>query len=460
MSDVLELRAAKAPAGAPSAAEGGVPVACSAEPPSIFTVFHGTKRSILLSAAVISLLTPVTDTIILPTLAALSSALPGSSVDGAAALVSAYMACVGVFTLVWGPLSDTFGRRSPLALSLLLYVACTVACIFAPTMGALIGLRALQGCVTGSTIAITQGIVADTFAPAERGYAMGVYFVPLLVGPIVAPVVGGLVSSALDWRGVFILLAAFSAPLLALLASMPETQHYAVARARRAAQPEAPVLLEEASGALAAPPPWQPPWAPLHCLLDARIAPYTLLAATLFGAMFASLVALPLLLPAHYSPAVVGALFLPIGATMMASSVLGGRASDAAGARHAACPSQRLQPSLAAAAAMAPGCLLFGWGFAYHSTPAALVGHCLIGLGQAAYGPGFFAYLSQVKQAEAGSAAAAALALSFAAAGVCISAGPPAMEALGVGGWFSLLAGINALALAWALADLLRKAAK
>ena len=99
------------------------------------------------------------------------------------------------------------------------------------------------------------------------------------MGPIVAPVLGGLLSTALDWRGVFILLAAFAAPLLALLACMPETQHFHVARVRRAADAAAPVLQEEADGLLAAAPPWVPPWRPLACLLDARIAPFTLLAA-------------------------------------------------------------------------------------------------------------------------------------------------------------------------------------
>ena len=426
--------------------------------PSIFSHFSAPrKRFLLLSAATISLLTPVTDTIILPQLAALSTALPGSSVDGAAALVSAYMACVGLATLVWGPLSDRFGRRAPLAASLLLYTASTTACIFAPTMDALVGLRALQGCVTGSTIAITQGIVSDVFAPAERGYAMGIYFVPLLVGPIVAPVLGGAVSSALDWRAIFILLAAFSAPLLALLACMPETQHCEVAAQRRRAQPSAPALEEEAGGALLSPPAWEPPWRPLSYLLDARLAPYAALAATTFGAMFSSLVSLPLLVLAQwpdYSPAVIGALFLPIGCSMMAASVAGGKASDAAGARAPDAPSQRLWPSLAGAAFMVPGCLVFGWAFHASSLPAALFGHCLIGIGQAAYGPGFFAFLGQVKQQQAAGASAGAMALSFVAAGVCISAGPPAIERLGVGGWFSLLSGLNILALAWAWWDL------
>jgi MFS family permease len=426
---------------------------------SIFSLYaQGKRNSILLSAATISLLTPVTDTIILPTLLELSSALPGSSVDGAAALVSAYMACVGLATLLWGPLSDTYGRRWPLGLSLLLYIGVTIACIFSPTMGVLVALRALQGCVTGSTVAITQGIVADVFPPAERGEAMGIYFVPLLVGPIISPVIGGLVSSALDWRGIFILMAALSLPLLLLvLLCIPETQHFFVARVRRE-RGEQPPLLEEAGGALGAPPAWEPPWRPLYYLFDARLAPFFLLAATTFGALFSSLTLLPSLVVSagfDFPPSIVGALYLPIGCAMMAASVLGGKASDAAGAVDPSTPSRRLQPSLAGAAFMLPGCLVFGWSFSRASLPAALFGHTLIGIGQAAYGPGFFAFLSQTKQKEAAGAAAACMALSFAAAGVCISAGPPALVQLGVGGWFSLLCGVNAFALGWALWDLI-----
>lgn len=113
------------------------------------------QNRILLCAATISVLTPVTDTIILPALISVST-LPGSTADTSAAIISAYMGALGVFNLFWGPLSDRFGRRRPLLLTLVLYLGVTIACIFAPSAASLLGLRAAQGAVTGATVSVTQ----------------------------------------------------------------------------------------------------------------------------------------------------------------------------------------------------------------------------------------------------------------------------------------------------------------
>lgn len=116
---------------------------------------RSTQRYILFLVAAIGSLTPVTDTIILPALISVEQ-LPGSTRDTSAAIISAYMGAVGVFTLFWGPLSDRLGRRLPLLVSAVLYLAVTIACIFAPSAAALLALRAAQGAVTGATATVSQ----------------------------------------------------------------------------------------------------------------------------------------------------------------------------------------------------------------------------------------------------------------------------------------------------------------
>jgi len=441
-------------------------------PASIFSLHSASAQNwILLGAASLSFLTPTTDTIILPALVSVGSALPGATPDTAAATVSAYMACLGICNLVWGPLSDYAGRRRPLFLSLALYLILTVACIFAPTAQALIALRAAEGAVTGATISITQGIVSDVFAPARRGTALGLFFVPLLVGPILAPVIGGLLTTAMDWRAVFIFCAALSAPMLAIVCVLPETQHWHLLRQRRHQQLQQlartseaaalPLTAEELAGEVPLPR-MTAPWTPLVYLLDCSLAPHTLLAAVVFGSLFVSLTVFPGLLaaaPFNFSPAVVGACYLPIGTLMMAGSVLGGRLSDAAAAAHPRRPSARLVPSLLGACCMPAGCLVFGWGaWAAQarggSLAVVLVGHVLVGIGQASYGPGFFAFVTATKQRNAAGAAGAALAVSFAVAGAFISAAVPIQAALGIGALFSIVAGVNVAAIAWAVADI------
>jgi len=325
-------------------------------------------------------------------------------------------------------------------------------------MTTLVVLRAVQGGVTGATISITQGIVADVFSPEERGKALGLYFVPLLVGPIISPVIGGALANSLSWRGVFVLLGVISLPLLLIVYAIPETQHWAMIRTARLTGKEYSEGTSFQGVLVSAPPSYMPPWVPIKYIGDSLLTPYIVLNGVLFGVLFSSLSSLPLLLVGRwpqFTPAIVGALYLPIGITMLVSSVVGGILSDKAGGRRPDAIKARLVPSLLGACSMPLGSLVFGWGFHYNSLPVALFGHCIIGLGHAVFGPGFFAYLSTVKQNEAAGASAAALALSFVCAGVTISAGVPLIELhLGVGGYRSLLAAVTTLGISWCLWDM------
>ena len=82
-----------------------------------------------------------------------------------------------------------------------------------------------------------------------------------------------------------------------------------------------------------------------------------------------------------------------------------------------------------------------------------LLGHALVGAGQALFMPGLMAYLSAVKQSAAGAIAAANMAVMFCAAGAMISAAVPMQIALGYGGLFGVLGGAHVLAITWAATD-------
>jgi MFS family permease len=390
---------------------------------SIYDLPRTRRYRILFIAACISILTPVTDTIILPALIALHGDLAGSTPDSDAALVSVYMGAIGIFNLLWGPLSDRFGRKRPLAAAVAAYIATTLGCLFSPSAATLLVARACQGAVVGATIVCTQAVVADVFVPAERGTAMGLWLVPLLVGPIIAPVIGGVITAAFGWRAIFSFLTALGAITALLVWALPETHQWLALRDWRALGNTSPILEEEA-GLLQKPRP-RSPLAPLVSLVDASLAPFIALAAISFGGMFVSLTTLPSLLsaPPHYlSPAVMGACFLPVGFAMLIGSVCGGVASDKwQGPRFV----DRLRPSLTGAFLIIPGLLGFGFSAVNSSLGGLLFAHVLIGLGQALFQPGFFAFLSESRQADVGGVSAASMALSFAIAGAFISVGPP-----------------------------------
>ena len=412
----------------------------------------GEQRNILLIAASISILTPFTDTVVLPALPSMASSLSGGDSNSQAAIVSAYMGALGVMNLIWGPLSDLLGRRPPLFASLFLYTALSLACIFAPDMRALVVLRALQGAVTGATISCTQGSIADAYAPAERGTAMGFFFVPLLVGPIVAPVLGGAVTAAMDWRAVFVFCVALAAPMLAAVVALPETHHWIVAARRASAGGAVAPILEPCAR-----PPWRSPLHTLGYLLEPALAPYSALMAILFGLLFMSLTTLPLVMArAGLSVSEVGASFLPVGVCMLVGSVAGGVLSDRAGAAAPGVAGARLLPSLWGALLAPLGAVIFGWsatlvgegrGGGRGALAGVLVGHCLIGGAHALFNPGFFAFISTVKQDAAAGVSGAVMAASFAAAGVAVSAAVPITEHLGEGWLFTIMGGVVAAAL-------------
>eukprot|EP00882_Tetradesmus_deserticola_P023216 GHRQ01025261.1.p1 GENE.GHRQ01025261.1~~GHRQ01025261.1.p1 ORF type:complete len:154 (+),score=60.95 GHRQ01025261.1:347-808(+) len=96
---------------------------------------------------------------------------------------------------------------------------------------------------------------------------------------------------------------------------------------------------------------------------------------------------------------------------------------------------------------MPVGLLIYGWTLAYSThIVGPLVGHFVIGAASAAYLPGLFGYLSTIKQQSASAAAAAVQAAMFFAAAALIYISVYGVQGLGIGGYFTLLAGIQLLA--------------
>ncbi|MFF9349332.1 multidrug effflux MFS transporter [Streptomyces sp. NPDC014734] len=126
--------------------------------------------------------------------------------------------------LAAGPLSDRLGRRRPLLGGIALFAVFSLMCALAPTIEVLLVTRFLQG-VTGSA-----GVVIAL--AAARDIASGTELVRLLsllglvgaLAPILAPVAGGQLSSVLDWRGLFVVLAVVGLALLVVASTLlPET---------------------------------------------------------------------------------------------------------------------------------------------------------------------------------------------------------------------------------------------
>lgn len=122
--------------------------------------------------------------------------------------ISIYIIGLAGGQLVYGPLSDAHGRRPTLLWGLAMYAAGGLAAALAPNLTTLLAARLVQGLGGCAGLALGRAIVRDTSAPEGAIRQLALLNLIIMVGPGLAPMVGGAVSSALGWRAIFVVLAA------------------------------------------------------------------------------------------------------------------------------------------------------------------------------------------------------------------------------------------------------------
>ncbi|HEX8961375.1 MAG TPA: multidrug effflux MFS transporter [Rhodocyclaceae bacterium] len=120
--------------------------------------------------------------------------------------LSLFVLGFGTAQLVSGPLSDRYGRRPVLLGGLAIYVAASVACGLAPSIGVLVAARFVQavGCCTA--VVIARAIIRDAYAPAEGAHVIARASMLLSFAPLLGPIAGGYLQVAFGWRAAFALL--------------------------------------------------------------------------------------------------------------------------------------------------------------------------------------------------------------------------------------------------------------
>ncbi|GHS86211.1 MFS transporter [Actinomycetota bacterium] len=129
-------------------------------------------------------------------------------------IATAYLLAMAVGTVVSGRLGDMFGRRRLLLLGLAVFGAASLLTGIAPSMGALIATRALQGLGAGMTFTSLLAVVADVVPPDRRARYQGVMGAIAPFSMLVGPWVGGIITEHLGWRWIFLL----NVPLIAISA--------------------------------------------------------------------------------------------------------------------------------------------------------------------------------------------------------------------------------------------------
>ena len=139
--------------------------------------------------------------------------------------ISVYLAVYSVMALLHGPLSDAFGRRRIVLGFVALFAFASLGCTFAPSFGALLFFRALQGVAAGAGLIVSRAIIRDRFDGPDAQRLMSQITLIFGVAPALAPVIGGwLLALSNSWRPLFGFLTGFGLVLLAWCAwRLPET---------------------------------------------------------------------------------------------------------------------------------------------------------------------------------------------------------------------------------------------
>jgi MFS transporter, DHA1 family, multidrug resistance protein len=173
--------------------------------------------------AMLTALGPLSMDMYLPSLPDIAHVL-GAPVARTQLTISSYLIGFAVGQMIYGPLSDRYGRRPVLLAAVALYLASTLACAAAQSVDLLIAARLLQGISGSGAIVLARAIVRDVYSGVQAARELSLMGSISATAPIVAPMIGGVLQAGFGWRANFICMSVGG--LIALLVAgrlLPET---------------------------------------------------------------------------------------------------------------------------------------------------------------------------------------------------------------------------------------------
>jgi MFS transporter, DHA1 family, multidrug resistance protein len=192
---------------------------------------HGVHTRLTFIVALLSMVGPFSIDAYLPSFPDIEAAF-GISRALLSQSLSVYLAAFAASTLLWGPLSDRFGRRRVIMGSLSLYVLASVGCALANDATSFMVLRTLQGFAASGGLIAGRAMIRDAHDADSAHRAMSQVTLVFAVAPAIAPVLGAWLHDHYGWRSVFWFLCLFGALLIAMTVfireTLPEAQRQSV----------------------------------------------------------------------------------------------------------------------------------------------------------------------------------------------------------------------------------------
>jgi MFS family permease len=306
-------------------------------------------------------------------------------------------------------------------------------------------LRILQGSAISVQIVVGQGIIADIYRPDRRGWATGIFFIPVLIGVVLGPAVGGILTYYFSWRSTFAFLSILTLILLIIyIFTVPETHQYKVMIKTVDKQIiERDEIFE---------PKLYNPFVPLKYLTNLSLIPHILSSSTSFASIFINQCLLAIILaqpPYNYNTMEIGFANIPLGIGEIMGSVSGGYFSDIGDKffkNHKL--EHRLIPGTFCFMLIPIGLYIYGWIFQLTSCVSIpIISATVVSFGQAVYRPAVYSYLTIKEQQNSAAVSSANNSLNFIFAAIGLSISVPLINVINTGPFFTIIAYINILAI-------------
>ncbi|NQW11270.1 MAG: multidrug effflux MFS transporter [Alphaproteobacteria bacterium] len=286
-----------------------------------------------------------------PSMPSMAAALD-TSISQVQLTLTVFLAGFAVSQLVWGPVSDRFGRRATLFVGLACFTAAGAACALAETIEQLIVFRFFQALGACSGQVVARAIVRDSAEGAVAAKVMSYIALSMSLSPAITPSIGGLMQEWFGWRSNFVLLALVGLTLATLvLARLPETLRVPVPDAL-----------------------WPGPMRRNYASLlgDRAYLGHVLMVGGMFGGLMSYQTGSPFVLMDQlgWSPRAYGLLILFNVFGFLAGSLLATRYSEAVGSRR--------MVRFGAVAVLISGLLMLAFPLAGHLSTASLLGPMML----------------------------------------------------------------------------------
>ncbi len=279
-------------------------------------------------------------------------------------VVEAYLLLISALLLVGGSLGDRFGRKRVFVCGTALFALASAACGAAPTIGALIAARAVQGVGGALLVPGSLALITANFPPGERGRAIGTWSGATALTTALGPLAGGFLVDAVSWRAIFYLNLPIAAAVIGIaLLRVPESRDpspapldlagaalavvslgtivFALTEASRRAFASPAILAPLAFGILTAAAfvlreaKIRHPLLPLELFRSRAFSATNAVTLLLYGALGAALFFLPfeLIQGRRYTPTQAGAALLPFIAVISTLSRWTGKLGERVGPR-------------------------------------------------------------------------------------------------------------------------------